>query len=254
MNTENSPIQAKWNYSAQEGANRSLLIKALHECPIPDNELLMNLPLFLIRQNLSHILFMQEIYQHIIDVHGVILEFGVRWGRNLALYESFRGIYEPFNHNRKIVGFDTFEGFPTIHQKDGSSDIIKQGAYSVTRNYEEYLENILNIHEQESPIGHIKKFELIKGNAIASIDRYLAANPQTIISLAYFDFDIYEPTLACLNAIKAHLTKGSVLAFDELNLADYPGETVAFKEAIGCSTYAVRHSKFSPTQSYIVIE
>lgn len=249
-----SEIKAKWNYSATEGANRSKLVEALHTCPIPDNELLMNLPLFLTRQNLSHILFMQEIYQHILTVHGIIMEFGVRWGRNLALYESFRGIYEPFNHNRKIVGFDTFEGFPTVHKKDGGSEIIRQGAYGVTEKYDEYLSNLLAIHEQESPISHIKKFELIKGDAVANIDRYLSANPQTIVSLAYFDFDIYEPTIACLKAIKDHVTKGTVLAFDELNHADYPGETIALKEAIGCSRYAIRHSKFSPTQSFLVIE
>mgnify|MGYP003971701973 CR=1 FL=1 len=27
-----------------------------------------------------------EIYKKIIDVHGVIMEFGTRWGQNLALF------------------------------------------------------------------------------------------------------------------------------------------------------------------------
>src|SRR4051812_27502689 len=57
-------------------------------------------------------------------------------GQNLALMETFRGIYEPFNHNRKIIGFDTFEGFPAIHEKDGKSEVAKAGAYSVTKDYE----------------------------------------------------------------------------------------------------------------------
>ena len=39
--------------------------------------------------------------------------------------------------------------------------------------------------------------------------------PETIVALAYFDFDIYEPTKECLKAIA---TFGKdVLAFDELN-------------------------------------
>lgn len=253
-NDQNQEIKAKWNASEREVAIRQNLIKSFKECPIPDNEIFSNLGLFLSRQNLSQLLFVNEIYQQLLDVHGVIMEFGVRWGRNMALYESMRGIYEPFNHNRKIIGFDTFEGFPSVNEKDGKSDIIEVGAYNVTDNYEQYLAGILDYHEQESPISHIKKYELVKGDAVKSIQQYLERNPQTIVAFAYFDFDIYEPTVACLNAIKDRLTKGSIIGFDELNHKDYPGETLALKEVLGLGRYQIRHSKFSPTQSYIVIE
>lgn len=251
---DSKAIKAKWNASDQEVAIRQSLIKNFKKCPIPDNEIFSNLGLFLSRQNLSQLLFVNEIYQKLLDVHGVIMEFGVRWGRNMALYESLRGIYEPFNHNRKIIGFDTFEGFPSVNEKDGKSDIIEVGAYNVTDNYEQYLAGILDYHEQESPISHIKKYELVKGDAVNSIQQYLERNPHTIVAFAYFDFDIYEPTVACLNAIKDRLTKGSIIGFDELNHKDYPGETLALKELLGLGRYQIRHSKFSPTQSYIVIE
>jgi len=254
QNQGSAEIKVKWNASEREVALRQGLVKSFKECPIPDNEIFANLGLFLNRQNLSQLLFVNEMYQHILDVHGVIMEFGVRWGRNMALYESLRGIYEPFNHNRKIIGFDTFEGFPSVDEKDGKSDIIEVGAYNVTDNYEQYLAGILDYHEQESPISHIKKYELVKGDAVVSIEQYLKRNPQTIVAFAYFDFDIYEPTVACLNAIKDRLTKGSVIGFDELNHKDYPGETLALKEVLGLNRYQIRHSKFSPTQSYIVIE
>jgi hypothetical protein len=249
-----SKIKAKWNASDNEVQLRKALVGYFHECPIPDNEILSNLALFINRQNLSQMLFVHEMYQHIIDVHGVIMEFGVRWGRNLALYESLRGIYEPFNHNRKIVGFDTFEGFPSVDDKDGDADIIAVGAYGVTEDYQAYLEKILDYHEQESPIPHLKKYELRRGDAVASIDQYLTENPATIVALAYFDFDIYQPTKACLTAIRDRLTKGSVIGFDELNNRDYPGESLALKEVFGFDRYRIRHSRFSPTQSYIVIE
>jgi len=254
QNQDSTEIKAKWNASEREVAIRQSLIKSFKECPIPDNEIFSNLGLFLSRQNLSQLLFVNEIYQQILDVHGVVMEFGVRWGRNMALYESLRGIYEPFNHNRKIIGFDTFEGFPSIDEKDGKSEIIEVGAYNVTQNYDQYLAGILDYHEQESPISHIKKYELVKGDAVSSIQQYLERNPQTIVAFAYFDFDIYEPTVACLNAIKDRLTKGSIIGFDELNHKDYPGETLALKEVLGLGRYQIRHSKFSPTQSYIVIE
>lgn len=237
-----------------EVAMRSEFLNLLKECPIPDRELLMNLGLFISRQNLSRILFMNELYKKIIDVHGIIIEFGVRWGQNLALFQSLRGIYEPFNYNRKIVGFDTFAGFPSIDEKDGNSHAIEVGAYSVTENYEEYLKEILDYHEKESPISHIKKYEIIKGDAIVEIKNYLAKYPETIIALVYFDFDLYRPTKECLAAIKGHLTKGSIIGFDELNFHEFPGETLALKEVFGLNNLKINRMPFSPLQSYIVGE
>lgn len=251
---KDSEIKIKTHYSESEISNRGKFLKLFKTCPIPDNELLLNLGLFIKRQELTRILFMNDLYKKIINVHGIIVEFGVRYGQNLVLFESFRGIYEPFNYNRKIIGFDTFEGFTSIHEKDGKSDIVSTGAYSTTKNYEEYLRKILDYHELESPISHIKKYSLIKGNAIVEIEKYLNENPETIIALAYFDFDLYEPTKKCLEVIKTHITKGSVIGFDELNIHDFPGETLALKEIFGLDKYRINRSPYSSNESYIVIE
>jgi hypothetical protein len=103
-------------------------------------------------------------YQKVLDVNGAVMDFGIRWGQNLALLESFRGIYEPYNYRRKIIGFDTFEGVPSVHEKDGESNIASVGSYSVTKDYENYLEAVLQCHEMESPISPYKEFELVKGD------------------------------------------------------------------------------------------
>lgn len=92
MNTND--IQVKWNESSEEKPLRKEFFKLFQKCSIPENELLMNLALFIKRQDLSQILFMDELYKQIVNVHGSILEFGVRWGRNLALFTSLRGIYD----------------------------------------------------------------------------------------------------------------------------------------------------------------
>lgn len=242
-------------YVSQKESNiRNNFYDLFKQCPIPRNEIMSNLGLFIKRKDFSRILFMHDLYKRIINVHGVVVEFGVRWGQNLALFEIFRGIYEPFNHNRKIIGFDTFEGFPSTHEKDGQSDIIQKGAFSVTEGYETYLEKILDYHEQESPISHIKKYHLIKGDATIEIDKFFKENPETIIAFAYFDFDIYEPTKKCLEAIKNHITKGTVIGFDELNMHDHPGETLALKEVLGLSSYKIFRSPISSCQSYVIIE
>ena len=161
-------------------------------------------------------------------------------------------MYEPFNFGRKIVGFDTFEGFPSVHEKDGGDEIVEKGAYAVTKGYEEYLAKILDYHEKQSPITHIKKYELVKGDATKTVREYLDRNPQTIIAFAYFDLDLYEPTKACLEAILPHLTKGAIVAFDELNWSEFPGETRAFNEVLGINNYIIHKDPNNPRPSYIV--
>jgi len=246
-------MQIKTNPSNQETNLRESFLKTYQDSPIPENEILSNLGLFANRQLISKILFLNELYQKIIHTHGVIMEFGVRWGQNLSLFHSFRGIYEPFNHNRKIIGFDTFDGFPSVHEKDGNDPIITKNSYSVTKDYEHYLNNVLEYHQQESPIPHIKKYELVKGDASKTIHEYLKKQPETIIAFSYFDFDIYEPTYECLKAILPHLSKGSIIAFDELNCPAFPGETVAVKELLDLNKLEIKRSPLTGRESYIIM-
>ena len=178
-----------------EASQRLEMTQRIRSAPLPDNELVLNLGLFLSRMGLSRILLMQHLYELIIPVHGVVMEFGVRWGQNLALFSNFRGMYEPYNYNRKIVGFDTFAGFPSVDVKDGAK--VTAGDYAVFENYQEFLTTILEQHQSDSPISHKKKFELVAGDATRTIHEYLSRQPETVVALAYFDFDIYQPTKIC---------------------------------------------------------
>lgn len=121
------------------------------------------------------------------------------------------------------------------------------------KDYDKELDYILHYHEQECPISHIKKYEIIKGDASEEIKQYLSKHPETIIALAYFDMDLYKPTKDCLEAILPHMPKGSVLAFDELNYFGFPGETVALQEVLGINNCEIQYSPLYPSCSYIVL-
>jgi len=249
-----SQFRIKTYESTEEKMAKEQFAEHLKKCSIPDDQLLSNLGLFLNSKNLSRILFMDYLYRQIIDVQGIVIEFGTRWGQNLALFSALRGIYEPFNRHRKIVGFDTFTGFPDISSKDGKSDMMKKGELEVTKNYVDYLAKVMEFQEKDNPISHIKKFDLRVGNAIVEIDNFLKEYPETIIALAYFDFDIYEPTKKCLEAIRPHLIKGSVLGFDELNDSDSPGETIALKEVFGLNNIKLKRYRYASRVSYFISE
>ena len=237
---------------AEEKHRRGQLYDLFRNCPVPADEIFLNLGLFLTPQTLSRILFMDFLYRQILEVQGIVIEFGCRWGQNLALFSSLRGIYEPFNRLRKIVGFDTFEGFFRTSEKDG--DKMAPGMYSVTPAYEQYLQRLMDLQEKESPLAHLRKHAIVKGDATVCIKEYLERNPETVVALAYFDLDIYEPTRECLLAIKEHLTVGSVLGFDEVNDPATPGETLALKEVFGLGRYAIRRYPHNSRTSYVVVD
>ena len=253
MSQENTRFNTKSN--SYKGAESNLL-EHLKNTPIPESELLENLHLFITPQQLRRILFFYEIYREIVEVPGVIMQFGVRWGRELALFDSLRTTFEPFNHSRRIIGFDTFEGYAGVDPKDGSHEVMAEGNLSTTKGYERELTSVLQNREQLSPIPNVEKFRLIKGNAEETLEAYLAKNPQTIIALAHLDMNLYKPTKRCLELLRPHMPKGSIIIIDEVNLDIIPGETVAIKEVFGLANIRLkRHRDVNPAwPAYFVVE
>lgn len=239
--------------SPEEEASSAKMEKLLKNCPIPDDQLISNFGLFLHPRDISRILFFNHIYSLIAEVPGVIMDFGTRWGTNMALFSSLRNIYDPINKQRLIIGFDTFEGFPHISPEDGNSSIMEIGRVSVPLGYDEYLKSILELHNKNEPLGHLKKYNLCIGDAGEEIHKYFINQPETIVALAFFDMNLYKPTKECLEAIKPRLVKGSIVAFDELNDPTCPGETQALQEVFGLNN--IKLLRFKPTSrvSYFIL-
>ena len=128
--------------SSVELKNREEIIQKFLKSPVPKNEILENLGLFLTTKNFSRMLFFYEIYQKIKDTEGVIMEFGLRWGQNLSLLIALRGMLEPYNVKRKIIGFDTFKGF--LKEKKIDDGQYKRGTLSLPKDYERYLIELLS--------------------------------------------------------------------------------------------------------------
>jgi hypothetical protein len=240
--------------SEEQRAAREVLLDLFKNSPLPPEQMLTNLGLFSRSSVLAKMLYVDELYRMIVNIPGVIMEFGVWWGQNLALFESMRAIYEPYNYARRVVGFDTFAGYDSITDKDGDSELVTKGAYSVSEDYEQYLARLLDYHERENTMGHIKKYELVKGDVTITASQYFERHPETVVALAYFDLQLYEPTKKCLEAIKPHLTRGSVIALDEINCPEFPGETLALKEVWGLDKLKIVRSRYLPDRSYIIFD
>ena len=65
-----------------------------------------------------------------------ILEFGVHYGTSMSTLTSMRGLFEPYNFQREIIGFDTFDGFASIEEEDKNNNIEwTKGDYSTHKDF-----------------------------------------------------------------------------------------------------------------------
>lgn len=231
---------------------RKELLRLFNEHPLPTEELLVNLGLFIRSGSLARLLFLDEIYQKILPIPGILCEFGVWWGQTLTVFENLRAVYEPYNYTRRIVGFDTFEGMKNITAADTRSGRISEGVYGVPSDYMTFLDELLSYHQQENPMAHINKHELVKGDATATTGNWFGTHPEVLVALAFFDMALYEPTRAALLAIKPRLIKGSVVVFDQLCNRDYPGETRAALEILGAADFEIERSRYLPDRTIFV--
>lgn len=239
--------------SAEQRSHRESLYRLYRDSPIPLEHLLQHPALYMRSSALAKILMLHELYQLVVDIPGIIVEFGCWLGQNLVLCENLRAIYEPFNQSRRVIGFDTFTGYASLTDMDTAS-VFTSGGYQLPEGYSDHLQELLAYHEANNVLGHIKKHELVVGDVLETAPKWFAENPQHLVALAYLDLATYEPTKACLNAIKPHLVPGSVLLMDELNDRAYPGATIAFKEVFGNMKYRVVKSKFMTDRSIVVVE
>jgi hypothetical protein len=217
-------------------------------------EKLHNFPKYVPTRELRKMLYRHEIYKQILHVHGSIVEAGVLYGGGLMTWAHFSEIYEPTHHLRKIIGFDTFEGFPSVSQKDNTrlSDHARKGGYAVDT-YED-LQRGIGIFHESCFLSHIPKIELVRGNVAKSLPAYLKSHPHLVVSLLHLDMDLYEPTKIMLRHLLPRIPKGGIIAFDELNQDAWQGETIAVMEEIGLPNLRLKRCSFGTTLSYAVIE
>ncbi len=215
---------------------------------------LRNFSKFVPRQSLSLFLAKHEIFKQVVGVHGHMIECGVFLGGGLMTWAQLSAIYEPVNHTRRIVGFDTFAGFPAIGDKDRGREISYSEPGGLAAHAKDDLAECIRLYDLNRTVGHVQRVELVVGDATTTIPTYVKENPHLVVALLYLDFDLFEPTKAALEAFLPRMPKGAVLAFDELDQSNWPGETQAVLEAVGIRNIRIQRFPFTPQLSYALLE
>jgi len=206
------------------------------------------------RRALAKFLVRQELFRRVLGVNGSIIECGVLHGAGLFTFAQLSSIYEPYNHTRRVIGFDTFAGMPGASRKDtatGSSSHFRAGSLAGSSLKE--LERAAAQFDLNRPLAHIPKIELVKGDLRKTAKAYLRDNPHLVVSLLYLDVDVYEPTKAALEAFVPRMPRGALIVFDELNAKTFPGETIAADEVLGLRKLRLERLPIDPYISFCVL-
>ena len=156
-----------------------------------------------------------------------------------ALYSLNAGFFK----NKKIIGIDTFKGFPIKehNEKDLPSyfnilyndKLITEDHYNKakirTNDFKDlsHLESeyFLDVEEVFDNSSKFNNISLIKGTF-----KEITPNFNDKIAVLHLDGDLYESYLTCLDNLYDNVIKNGVIIFDEYYSHKYPGARVAVNE------------------------
>ena len=191
-----------------------------------------NFSLYTRRVLLKRFLAHYELFQKTINLPGDIVELGVYRGTTLMHWANFLEIRNMGDRHKQVFGFDNFQGFTDITEKDGavSEKMHKTvGGYNSSR-FEEPLEDAISIFDKDRFIPYKARVKLIKGNIEETVPQFVKDNPGLRISLIHFDCDMYTPTMTGLKYFFPLVVKGGVVLFDEYGIRPWEGESNAVDE------------------------
>lgn len=229
------------------------LVEQANSSPAGLGQTYEHFPKFLRRQRVTRFLALYEIFKLSLPVMGSIIECGVNQGFGLFSWLHFSSILEPNNLTRRIYGFDTFAGFPTVSVKDKSRAYSPKKGHLAADSYQE-LSTLIQVHDDNRFLGHVDKAHLIKGDIKKTAPLFLKEHQHLVVSLLFLDLDLFEPTKAALQAFVPRMPKGAIIAFDELNNPIWPGETLAMLEHFRGKPLALKRLDFDPYISFAQID
>lgn len=201
---------------------------------------------------LERIFLFKDLYEKILQIPGSILELGVQFSPNIFLLQELRKSLEPYNVSRRIIGIDTFSGFPNYLTDEEKKRKIKTKGFSVPKKFYKDLSNLLNIIYEDVSLIHPKP-EIFQGKSEVVLKNILKKDSSILFSLVIFNMNLFKPTNQCLKIIYENLQKGTILFFNEFGCKQYPGETKAVMQFFKKKKIKINYRQGVTYGAYIVI-
>lgn len=244
---EHESAETKQRTEVEEQASLRLA-EAFESSTDPTAHRLDNFPKYCRRQALKRFLALYELFKLAIEVKGSVVDCGVNTGFSFMSFLHLSSILEPENLTRRVYGFDTFAGFPSLSAHDQGIAPVAVGQLSAPSLQE--LLQLVAVADSNRFLGHIDKAHLIPGDASETIPRFVEENRHLVVSLLFLDFDLYEPTVVALRSFLPRMPRGAILAFDELDNPRWPGETAGLVDALGIDELRLQRLVWDPYIAY----
>jgi hypothetical protein len=166
-----------------------------------------------------------HLFQQVLTVPGNIVEAGVYRGAGLFLWAGLLELFAP-RSKRRIVGFDTFTGFPENLSLAADRDSVRR----ITGEPESFAQRTAaDVQRAADLLGVGERLDLVPGDAVETIPAFATRHPGFRIALLHLDFDVYEPTRQALDHLYPLVVPGGVVALDHYGVGEW-GESDAVDE------------------------
>ena len=189
------------------------IIKFKQKFNFSEFDLINNYGLFCGDANLFKNLKIFELIMKTRDIKGNIIEFGIHKG-NTSLF--IKKILDLYKIKKKLFLLDHFKGLISYQKKDTKFSKIFRGKYIGNKSQIKTFIKFFNF----------KKIKIIDKDATTLKPNFFNKEK---FSLAYFDMDLYLPTIKALNAIDNNISKGGYIVFDQ-GAKKLWSERIAIKE------------------------
>lgn len=157
-----------------------------------------------------------EAYKMAMDVPGSIVECGVFKGTSFVRFAMLRELLGN-SFSAKLIAFDVFsDQYPDTKfdedKKYRDHWISTAGPSSIGV---EQLDQVLKLQD-------IKNYELVAGDVLQTVPRYVKEHPGLKISILNVDIDFVEPTYCVLEHLYDRVMPGGIILLD-----NYAGEDAA---------------------------
>lgn len=209
-------------------------------------------PRYARRKTITRFITLYELFKLAQPVKGSVVECGVFRGFGLMTWAHLSAVLEPANLTRRIYGFDSFAGFPSVSERDSNTRKAPAQGELKADSHDELLQ-IIDTYDQDRFLGHVDKVHLVKGDLVDTVPRFLAVNPHLVVSLLFMDVDLYEPTKTAIEHFLPRMPKGSIIAFDQLDNPIWPGEAQAVLDTVGIRNLELKRFEWDPYVAYAVL-
>src|SRR5688572_24066249 len=97
------------------------LVRAFEESKDGTEAKLETFPRYARRKTITRFITLYELFKLALPAKGSVVECGVFRGFGLMTWAHLSAVMEPANLTRRIYGFDSFAGFPSVDAKDANA-------------------------------------------------------------------------------------------------------------------------------------